>query len=190
MKALERLLWWVSMVLERSESIQRPESDEMAKSNNRLDRYRKSNYEAIFADKRANIVFKITSYSAALPSNHKSHLILILSQSIFFVKSNFQCTVKIKNGAEHAKYVFWCFLKIEFSFLSSFACRSTDDRKLHVFTSTPFFRRKSKGRKIFYFANNMVIECDLNQLQTRVTKTDWRLCPVIFRQQIFMTQKC
>lgn len=98
------------MVLERSESIQRPESDEMAKSNNRLDRYRKSNYEAIFADKRANIVFKITSYSAALPSNHKSHLIIIitcsLSQSISFVKSNFQCTVKIKNGAEHAKYVF------------------------------------------------------------------------------------
>lgn len=66
------------------------------------------------------------------------------------------------------------------------ACHSSYDPKLHVFTSTPFCA-KLHGNNVdcmtekCIFANNTVIECDLNQLQTRVSYWERRLhCPVIF----------
>lgn len=103
------------------------------------------------------IVFKITSYSAALPSNHKSHLILIItcslshsSESIFFVKSNFPCTVKKRSRTcEICFDVSW---KLNFpSSRVSHVARQTIVN--YMFSLQPLFsifhRRKSNGRKYF-----------------------------------------
>lgn len=90
--------------------------------------------------------------------------------------------------SDHAKCLM--FLEIKFDSLPHqclfmlLACRSSYDPKLHVFTSTPFQKITRQHRmhdRKMYFANNKVIECDLNQLQTKVSYHKRRLrCPVIF----------